>query len=423
VPDSLFELVNPWTTPLAIVAGIVLFAALVRFRGRRLAMIAATAAFGVAMWQAWKSGPPSGLLDLQIYTNAARAWIDGGSLYSYHDPVFNLSATYPPIGPLMFSAFTPFTADGREIVFTCVSLIALGGCAWFTAGLAGVGRERRVEWSLWAFAAAVVTIPVWLTLRQGQVNILLWCLVLADMDALRRAARWSGLGIGLATAIKLLPGLFIVWLAATRRWAATLRAVAMVLAATALGWVLAPADSRTYWTDLLWHSDRVGALDDARNNSVLGTLARSLHAGPTRTGLWIAFGAAVLVIALVRSIRASRQGDLLAATAIVGCATALISPISWTHHLGFLLIALAAFVMSTRSTWARAACAVAWLVLVDPGGHGDEAWLSTVRGLMAFVAIVFVPIRAGRSAMADAQQSTDSPAAIGAASVEINGSR
>ena len=93
-----------------------------------------------------------------------------------------------------------------------MSLSALAGATWFAAEIAGVERARRVTWCLWAFAAAVVTIPVWLTLRQGQVNVVLWFLVVADVALVGRRSRWSGVGIGIATAVKLVPGLFIVWL-------------------------------------------------------------------------------------------------------------------------------------------------------------------------------------------------------------------
>lgn len=403
MPDWLHQITTPWTTPFTLVAAVVGLAALVGVRGRRLASIAALTATGVALWAAWKSGPPSGLLDLKIYTNAARAWLDGRSIYDYHDDVFNLSATYPPIGPLAFSVFTPFTADGREVVFTAISLASIAGSAWCTAGLAGIARARRVEWALWAFAAAVVTMPVWLTLRQGQVNALLWFFVLADLEMIRRAGRWTGLGIGLATAVKLVPGLFILWLAATRRWASTIRAVAMVIGATLLGWALAPSDSRTYWTDLLWHSDRIGRVDDARNNSALGIFTRFLQPGPLRSSLWIAVVVMVLVIAFSRSVRASKSRDLLAAAAIIGCASGAVSPISWTHHLGFLVVALAAFVTAATTNRARVLCAIGFLLLVDPGGHGDEAIISTVRGLATIAAVLFIPIVPGRSDQNDVE--------------------
>jgi alpha-1,2-mannosyltransferase len=393
VPNWLFELINPWTTPLALVVGIIAFAWACRIRGRWLAVVALSVAVGVALWQAWKSGPPNGLLDLQIYTNSARAWANGGSLYDYRDPTFNLSATYPPIGPLLFTSLTPLTADGREVLFTAINLLALFGCAWSVAGLARVDPTKRFEWSSWAFTAATVTIPVWLTLRQGQINIILWLLVLVDLDAMRRSSRWSGIGIGIATAIKLVPGLFILWLAASRRWRPMALAIGALSAATALGWALAPADSTTYWTDLLWESDRVGSVGDGRNNSVLGVIARILEPGSLRSGVWVLMLVAVLGVALVRSLRASRENDFLAVAAIVGCASAVASPISWTHHLGFLLVALVAFWIQATTNRAKILCLVAWLVLVDPGGHGDDPWMSTVRALMLIGAVCYTPIR------------------------------
>lgn len=395
MPNWLFEFVNPWTTPAALVAAVTFVAWALRVKGKPLAVVAVTTAVGVGLWQAWKAGPPNGLLDLQIYTNSARAWVNGGSLYDYTDPVFNLSATYPPIGPLLFSALTPFTADGREVLFTCVSLVALFGSVWSVSGLAQIKEDSRVTWCLWAFTAALVTIPVWLSLRQGQVNLLLWYLVLADLEALRRSRRWAGVGIGLATAIKLVPGLFALWLVLTRRWAASLRALAAFLGATALGWALAPSDSRRYWTDLLWESDRIGSVDDGRNNSALSIVARITEPGTLRTTIWLVLCAIVLAVAALRSLRASRAKDLLAVAAIVGCASAVVSPISWTHHLGFLLVALAAFVVSSANTTQRILCFLVWLVLIDPGGHGDDPLMSTLRALLLIGAVFFTPIRDG----------------------------
>ena len=407
MPDWLYEVVNPWTTPAAIVAAIVVIAWVLRIRGRNLAVVALSAAVAVAMWQAWKSGPPNGLLDLQIYTNSARSWLNGGSLYEYHDPTFHLSATYPPIGPLLFSSLTPLTADGREVLYTAVNLMALFGCAWFASGLALITPEKRFEWSAWAFAASTVTIPVWLTLRQGQINIIIWLLVLADLNALRRSRRYAGIAIGLATAMKLLPGLFLVWFAVTKRWKATARSIVALGLATAVGWLLAPSDSRSYWTDLLWHSDRVGALNDARNNSALGVIARSFNPGLGRTALWLCIAVAILAVTFVRSTKASKANDLLAVAAIVGCATAAISPISWTHHLGFLLVALAAFILQAKTHIAKVLCAVVWLFLVDPAGHGDEPFQSTIRALLVICAVCFTPIRPAKTATGPSADQTE----------------
>lgn len=393
MPDWLFEFINPWTTPFTVTAAIIGFSWVCRIRGRWLAAIAVTTAVTLVLWQAWRSGPPSGLLDLKIYTNSARAWLDGNSIYSYHDPVFNLSSTYPPIGPLLFALLTPFTADGREVIFTIVSLAALFGCAWSVSGLASIPEGRRLEWSAWAFTAACLTIPVWLTFRQGQINAIIWLLVLVDLEALRRSRAWSGVGMGIATALKLLPGLFIVWLAITKRWASTLRAIAALVAVTAIGWVLAPQDSRIYWTDLLWQPDRVGSVGDPRNNSILSITARLFDEGPVRTAVWMTCVIALLAVALIRSSRASRSADYLAVAAIIGCASAAISPISWTHHLGFLLVALVAFAIAARTTKEKVFCVLVYLFLVDPSGHGDDAVFSSIRALLVVGAVLFTPIR------------------------------
>ncbi len=413
MPEWLFELFNPWTTPAALVLAVTGVGWLVGLRGRRLAALAAVVAAGVGIWQGWKIGPPSGLLDLQIYVGSARGWLEGGSLYDYRDGVHHLGATYPPIGPIFFALFEPMSAECREILWTALSLVALAATTWFAAEIAGVERARRVTWCLWAFAASAVTIPVWLTLRQGQVNIVLWLLVVADVALVGRRSRWSGIGIGVATAVKLVPGLFIVWLLLAGRRTAAGRAVLAAAAATALGWLLAPSDSRLYWTELIFNSDRIGRVDDNANNSLLGVVSRLVEPGHLRSGMWLVAAAAVLVVGLWRGVLAARRDDLLAATAIVGCAGALVSPISWTHHLGFAVLALAAFTARRPKPWAVVALVAAWLVLVSPGGHGNEVSTSSIRALVLLAIVVALPIVPGRSgrgrspAAGDATQASD----------------
>jgi alpha-1,2-mannosyltransferase len=415
----LFQLYNPWTTPAATMLAVVGAGWLAGLRGRRLATLAAVTAAALGLWQAWKIGPPSGLLDLQIYVGSARDWLQGVSLYDYRDGVHHLGATYPPIGPLAFVAFVPMSAEAREVLWTAVSLAALGATAWCTALLAGIDRARRATWALWAFAAAAVTIPVWLTLRQGQINVVLWLLVVGDVVAVQRRSRWSGIGIGIATAVKLVPGLFIVWLVLARRRTAAGRALVAAAAATALGWLLAPSDSSLYWTELIFQSRRIGQVDDPRNNSLLAVVARAVEPGPARNWLWLAGAAAIAAVGLARGVRAARRDDFLAATAIVGCAATLVSPISWTHHLGFAVLALAGLATRRPRPWAMVGLAALWLVLVDPGGLGDDAPSSTLRAVVLLAVVVAMPVVDGRSARSagdDRHQPVDE---LPAASLEV----
>ena len=397
VPEWVQQCLSPWTTPATILVLAVGSAHVLGLRNRRLSVWAAIVATGLGLWQAWSIGAPSGLLDLQIYVGAARGWTEGRSLYEFTDPVFNLGATYPPIGPIFFAAFVPLGADAREVLFTAISLGALFAASWSATQLAGLERSQRLIWAPAAYAAAVVTMPVWLTLRQGQVNIVLWALVICDVAAISRRKRFGGIAIGIATAVKLTPGLFIVWLLAAKRTKPAILALLGAVATTALGWTLAPTDSRKYWTDLLWHSDRVGSLIDSRNNGALGVVARSVPQGNVRTALWIAVVALIVGVALVRGSRAAREDDLLAAIGIIGCAAVLASPISWTHHLGFLVVALMACVQRVHRPWQWAALVLGWLLLVEPGGHGDGTVYLWVRMVLLLGAVAFLPIITGRS--------------------------
>ena len=101
----------------------------------------------------------------------------------------------------------------------------------------------RLGWPLWftvalAMPLAMAIEPVRETLGYGQVNILLFALIMADLVGLRWRSRrgthyaatdgpllrfvyggaWAGVGIGLATAVKLTPALFIGYLLITRQW-------------------------------------------------------------------------------------------------------------------------------------------------------------------------------------------------------------
>lgn len=398
VPDWSRPYLDPWTTPAALWLAIVAVAAVIRLRGRALALVAVGTAIGIAVWKSWVIGPPNGLLDLQIYTNSARTWLDGGSLFTYRAPVFNLGATYPPIGILPFVLLDPLSADAREVLFTLLSIGAVAVAARAAAVLAGVAAGRRVDWTLWAVAIAVVSMPVWLTLRQGQVNALLWAMVLGDVLLLRRGSRLAGIGIGAATAIKLVPGLFILWLLVCGWRRPALRAVLTAVGSTALGWVLAPGDSRRFWTELLWNSDNVGRLDDARNNSVLGALADVLGAGPLRTALWLGLAALLCLIGMRRARDATRRGDLLVAVIIVGCTSALISPISWTHHLGYLVLAGAALLPLVVGDRRRILLlGLLALPVIDPGHLGDSRLTSLLRMALMVGIVLALPIIDDRS--------------------------
>lgn len=404
------ERLADWDSIPALALAVVTLPLWLVLRGRRLAWMVAVVGVAACLVQAARLAGPEGMLDLQIYVGSARGWLTGGSLYAYRDANYGLSATYPPVGIMPFALLGPFGARGRDVLWALanVAMLALT-CRLVATRLLGLREARATTWTLYATGLAALTVPVWTTVAiQGQVNVVLWLLVVADVGTQGRRPRWSGVGIGLATAIKLVPGLFVGWLLAIGDRRAVGRAVAVAVFATVLGWALAPDDSWRYWTSLLWDSGRVGDVADVQNNSLLGAIARGVPAGTVRTALWLVSAGLVMGVALWRGRTAARAGDLLASTVIVGCASALVSPISWTHHLGFLVLALAAITVDPRRPRTVALLLVAWVALMDPLGFGGDASTSTMRTLAMVAVVGLLRIVPGRS-----RPSSDDAAEVG----------
>jgi alpha-1,2-mannosyltransferase len=212
-----------------------------------------------------------------------------------------------------------------------------------------------------AVPVVLATEPIRLTLGEGQLNMFVLALVLADVVAWRRGRAWCGTGIGIATACKLTPGLFIVFLGLVGRRRAAVLATGTALGATLLGFAVDPGASWQYWTSTLWDTSRVGRLSNPWNQSVLGLLAHVSSPGPPDRLLWVLLDVGVAVLGLVRAVRVYRRGDDLAAVTLAGLTACLVSPISWVHHLYWVVPAVVVLadvaggtpVRGTVTAWSR----------------------------------------------------------------------
>jgi alpha-1,2-mannosyltransferase len=332
----------------------------------RIGIVAATV---YAAWLAVEEfGRPYVFFDLRIYHGAVAYWAGGGSLYDYLDPHVPLGFTYPPFAALVMLPMAHLSTIDAAWINVGVSLAAL---ALVLAALIKPIAERcgwRRRWFPIAVAVpmAAALEPMRESLGYGQVNILLFGLIMADLVALRwlsrrRPARpawldrcgplapiadrflaggWAGVGIGLATAIKLTPALFIVYFMVSRQWRAARTATGTTLAVTLIGFVFARKESIAYFTDVVFQTNRVGQADMTPNQSLAGLLARLYDVFGAPTLLWITFTLVLLVVGLSRAAHAHGEGDELTAFTLVGLTANVISPISWSHHLVFVIPAI-----------------------------------------------------------------------------------
>ena len=276
--------------------------------------------------------------DLRVYRGAVQWWLDGRPLYAFIRPHTSLGFTYPPFALLCLLPLGLVSETAATVLITLASSAAiLVTTTWLLTPLA-----RRQGWPVWfalavAVPVAVTMDPVRETLGWGQVSLVLALLVMADVRALERGRPWAGVGIGLASAIKLTPALFIVYLAVTRRPRATAVAAGTAAAATLLAFLIDPSASVTYWTRSLWQLGRIGDPALTTNQSLLGLLARLAAPQPPVGAAWVVLVAVAVGVGLWRAAGAARDGDELTGFTITGLTACLVSPISWTHHIFWVL--------------------------------------------------------------------------------------
>ena len=285
--------------------------------------------------------PLHGFFDLQVYRGAVLSWLQGEPLYAFETGTGQKGFTYPPFAAVLMVPLTWLRDRPAEVLILLASVAVVVLVTWWL--VAPVARRHGASpWFTVALAVPVVLAmePIRLTLGEGQLNMLIFALILADVVALRRGRAWCGVGIGLATALKLTPGLFIVFLLLIGRRRAAVVATGTVAGATLLGFVVDPGTSWEYWTSTLWDTSRVGRLENPWNQSVLGLLAHVADPARPDRVLWALLAAGVAVLGLWRAVRVYRRGDDLTAVTLVGLTACLVSPISWVHHLYWVVPAV-----------------------------------------------------------------------------------
>jgi alpha-1,2-mannosyltransferase len=319
---------------------------------RRLPPLAACAAIygaSIAALLASHLGHGWGFVDLTIYRYGGEAVLHGAHLYDLRFPGA-LAFTYPPLSALLFTGLTAPSVELVRPLLTGASLILLPLMLCFALRLrpleASLTRDRAIRLALLASALAVWLEPVWTTLRYGQIDLLIGALILYDLSR-PDDARFKGVALGLAVALKLTPAIFAVYLLLSRRVRAAAVCAVVFLATVALGFALIPGDSRAYWGGAFLDSGRVGRIENAANQSLRGAYARLAHSTDIET-VWLCTAVLVALAGLALAVRAGRRGDDVGGVSLCALTGLLVSPISWSHHW---VLAVPALMLLALGAW------------------------------------------------------------------------
>ncbi|MGW1057445.1 glycosyltransferase family 87 protein [Micromonospora rubida] len=349
--------------------------------GRRVRRLVTVLALAAVLPALYLPGLVHDFFDLKIYMRAMDWWAAGNPLYDYAQPdrvQGELYFTYPPLSALLLRPFALLPLGLTIAVFTVLTALAVVVTTrWLLAPvIARHGLPRT-------FTLTVAVLLVFAvestreTITFGQINMLLVVLILADLlFGVPQGRRWAGVGVGLATALKLYPGIFIVYLLATRRWREAAVASATAAGATLLVAAVAPSDSWRFWTHELWATNRVGRTDYTGNQSLFGLLSRFTAPAEPNRALWLALALLVAGYGLWRAARAASAGDALTGLTLTGLVGALVSPITWTHHIYWFVPAVVVLVDAALGTNPA-----------TPGGARRRRWLT---GLAVFTGAVII---------------------------------
>src|ERR1019366_5259682 len=171
-----------------------------------------------------------------------------------------------------------------------------------------------------------------------QINLILLALILTDIWRVAQG-RDAGIGVGIAAAIKLTPGIFILFFLLAGRIKAAVIAAGTFVVCGLIGFAVAPRASKLYWEHLFFDTKRVGA-PYISNQSPYAAAIRIAQGAAHIGSWWAVIPIAFAAIGLATATILVRHDDWLGATAVTGTTGLLVSPISWAHHWVWVLPAL-----------------------------------------------------------------------------------
>ncbi len=320
-------------------------------------------------------------VDLGVYLRLGGRYIFTSHLYSFALPNTSLLFTYPPFAALVFAPWQRMfsTVHSVQTTWTVCNLVALIGLLVISLRLVKPGFSTASVWRL----ALVLTLPalllnpVLVTVGFGQVNLVVAFLVMWDLLTPRRIGKWHaplGVATGLAAAVKLTPLLFVPYLLLTRRFRGALTCMVTFLACELVTSLVSPGSSKAYWTQALFRPDRAGHLSFVGNQNLWAMLERVNHgllSGPFMAPVLVAVTAGGLWLASLAHRRSSPMLGVL----VCAATCLLVSPISWVHHMVWVVPA------------------ILWLALADDRPRHGRAMAAAAAVLFWSAPIWWVPYK------------------------------
>ncbi len=268
------------------------------------------------------------MVDLDVYRQAGRVLLEGGDIYSLPG---SLPFLYPPFAALLAVPLVLTPRALVQILWTVAGVLAI---------LAVMHRYGVRGWVLSVSGAAVIFFvePVNQTLAFGQLGIILVALVVLDLVPgprifPGRRVLPEGTLTALAMAIKLTPGIFLLYLIAAPKHRAALVTAVVGAAVTLVTWAIVPTTSTDFWGRLAHGDTGLGSsIVYYTNQSVVADVMRIFGMGKSVSTAALLLAVVVAGVGVWAAVLWHRRGETAFAVTLCGVAGLLASPVSWSHH-------------------------------------------------------------------------------------------
>jgi alpha-1,2-mannosyltransferase len=315
-------------------------------------------------------------LDLRVYRGAGHALFHGGSPFTVDFTASLLPFTYTPFALLVLSPLAFGSLGLVETLWWLISAASFISATFLVMKTVPTVPTRRA-WAVAGLLCGVASLalePARSNFDYGQINLILMVMIVADLTWVR--APWRGVLVGLASAIKLTPLVFLFYFLAAKEWRSLLRGVGVFIGATAVSWAILPSDSTRYWFHQVSDARRTGALGVVSNQSWNGMVHRApFHGGHLGTAVWLVLASATLACGLVLTRWLVQQVRTAEAVMVLALTELLTSPVSWTHHWSWLVLVP---IVAARLWSVHRAVAIALLVLLGLAVLAPYLWIDVV---------------------------------------------
>lgn len=347
-------------------------------------------------------------LDLEVYRLGVQTWLGGGDLYG------TLPATragvvlpyiYPPFAAMLMVPLAALPWHLAVIGMFGLSMVSLGFVIYLVLRRLWPSGTRSGALAITTLllVPSVMLEPISQTFSFGQINLELMALVAAD--CLVRRPRWPrGLLVGIAMAIKLTPGIFLLYFLLRRDYRGAAMSVIGAAVASGVGFLIAPTESMRYWGGGISGTSGVSGSPFITNETFQAVLVRAGFEGPTMKALWVLLSALTVFLAA----SAIRRGEAELAMVVTAGVGLLVSPTSWSHHYAWIVPALMVMTAAAwrfrSSLWATVTAVLAVVFVLSPfhwlprgpflpnGQYFEMSWTPAQKAVGASYVIVTLAV-------------------------------